>query len=782
MKLCRGLILLCAVVLALPVAAYAQEAVVSGTVTDSTGGVLPGVTIRALHEATGNVFEGVTDERGVYRLAVRIGVHRLTAELPSFTGITRTVELLVGQTVVINLQMSPTGVAETVIVTGEAPLIETTTSSLSGNIDSRQMSELPVQGRGWMTLTLLAPGNRTTAISENPVQDRGDVREFQLNVDGQQVTQELGIGGQPRYSRDSIAEFQFISNRFDATQGRSMGVQVNVVTKSGTNRVSGGGGAYFRDDSFNAADPVLNRVLPYSNQQASTYLGGPIRRDRLHLFGNYEYEREPATYVWQRAWPSFNITREHNATKKMGGLRLDYQLSPQTRLMAKVHMAVEEVPLVTGSLANHPASANRQDRKNEEALVQFTQVLSNRALNEIRVGYSSWQVAQTNLTNWSRHWQAPNGVTGGHPRIRFRGFSILGNSNAPRLRNQGVYSLRDDFTFSYTAAGRHDLKLGGEWLYRGEASRNRFLSGGLIDARGGPVPANIEALFPDPFNVDTWNLAALSPLTRTYEVGVGNFSQPVDQNKLAAWAQDDWHVSNRLTLNLGLRYDLTTNAYSNEVGIPPWLEAGRPDDTNNVQPRLGFAYTLDDRTVLRGGAGLYFGDVLVVDSFWTLVSANIQQVRVNNDGRPDFAVNPFNGPLPTVEQALQGYCHVRNVPGCFFRNLSEIGPPREYSDFSYSWQNSIGIARQVDNDMAIEIDYVSNRNRDEKIIQENINLTFDPATGVNYPFSDRSRRPQPDWGTVSTIPHTGRSNYHGLQTAFTKRLSNRFVKAVCNPW
>jgi hypothetical protein len=584
----------------------------------------------------------------------------------------------------------------------------------------------------------------------------------------------LGIGGQPRYSRDSIAEFQFISNRFDATQGRSMGVQINVVTKSGANRVSGGGGAYFRDDSFNAADPVLNRVLPYSNQQASTYLGGPLRRDRLHLFGNYEYEREPATYVWQTAWPSFNITREHTATKKMGGLRLDYQLSPQTRLMAKVHMAVEEPPLVTGSLANHPASANRQDRKNEEALVQFTQVLSNRALNEIRVGYSSWRVGQTNLTNWSRHWQAPNGVTGGHPRIRFRGFSILGNSNAPRVRHQGVYSLRDDLTFSYTAAGRHDTRLGGEWLYRSEASRNRFLSGGLIDARGGAVPANIEALFPDPFNADTWNLAALSPITRTYEVGVGDFSQPIDQNKLAAWVQDDWHVSNRLTLNLGLRYDLTTNAYSNDVGISPWLEAGRPDDTNNVQPRVGFAYTLDDRTVLRGGAGLYFGDVLVVDSFWTLVSANIQQVRVNNDGRPDFAVNPFNGPLPTVEQALQRYCHVRNVPGCFFRNLSEIGPPSEYSDFSYSWQGSLGIARQVGNDMAIEIDYVSNRNRNEKIIQENINLTFDPATGVNYPFSDRTRRPQPDWGTVSTIPHTGRSNYHGLQTAFTKRLSNRW--------
>lgn len=148
-------------ILILPMSAHAQEAAVSGTVTDSSGGVLPGVTVRAVHEATGNVFDTVTDERGTYRLAVRVGTFRMTAELSGFNTLARAIELLVGQTAVVNLQMSLTGVAETVTVTGAAPLIETTTSTLGGNVDPRQVAELPVNGRNYIALALLAPGSRT---------------------------------------------------------------------------------------------------------------------------------------------------------------------------------------------------------------------------------------------------------------------------------------------------------------------------------------------------------------------------------------------------------------------------------------------------------------------------------------------------------------------------------------------------------------------------------------------------------------------------------------------
>src|SRR6267154_43007 len=282
-------LLIVSVILAVPVLARAQEAALSGVVTDATMAVLPGVTIKALHEASGNTFESITDQRGAYRIPVRIGVYKITAELAGFRTVTREgVEILVGQTATINMQMATGGVSETLTVTAEAPLIDTATSSLGTNIDPRQVSELPSQGRNWMSLALLAPGNRTNDQGATPVQDRVDVREFQLNVDGLQVTANLGTGNQSRYSNDSIAEFQFISNRFDATQGRSSGVQVNAITKSGTNKFSGSLVGNFRNSALNAADPVLLQVVPYSDQQISGTYGGPIVHDKLHFFANYE--------------------------------------------------------------------------------------------------------------------------------------------------------------------------------------------------------------------------------------------------------------------------------------------------------------------------------------------------------------------------------------------------------------------------------------------------------------------------------------------------------------
>ena len=383
-------LLLASMILTLPMTAHAQEAAVSGIISDSSGGVLPGVAVRAVHEATGNAFETVTDERGAYRLAVRVGAFRITAQLQGFNTITRAVELLVGQTGVLNLQMSPAGVAETVTVTAESPLIETTTSTLGGNIDPRQVAEMPVNGRNFINLALMAPGSRTAPVastrenSEKPLPDRNnnETREFHFHVDGQQVTSEFGTGGQPRYSQDAIAEFQFISNRFDATQGRSTGVQVNVITKSGTNQLSGLFRGNFRDSMFNSPNRAIGQVEPINNQQYSTAVGGPVLRDRLHFFANYEYEREPRTSIWRTEYPFFNVSLEGTNNRKIGGGRLDYQLSSRTRVMGKVGRGRLWEPFGLPSATNHPASTNTTKEYNDEILGQFTQVLSNRAVNE----------------------------------------------------------------------------------------------------------------------------------------------------------------------------------------------------------------------------------------------------------------------------------------------------------------------------------------------------------------------------------------------------------------
>ncbi len=234
----RGLTLLTIVcaLLAWPATGHAQEATISGTVTDSSGGVLPGVTITALHEASGNTFIAVSDDRGAFRMPARTGGYRLTAELSGFATPGRKVQLLVGQTAVVPIEMAPATLQESVTVSGASPLIDTVSSTLGANVDPKQMQELPLNGRNFVDLTMLAVGSRQNSSSD----ELAGLGGFQMNVDGLRVTQnQTGGFGQPKYSRDAIAEFEFVSNRFDATQGGSSGTLVNAITKSGTN-VAGG--------------------------------------------------------------------------------------------------------------------------------------------------------------------------------------------------------------------------------------------------------------------------------------------------------------------------------------------------------------------------------------------------------------------------------------------------------------------------------------------------------------------------------------------------------------
>jgi hypothetical protein len=767
-------------ILVLPAAASGQEAVLTGTITDTTGAVLPGVTVTAVHDATGNTFTAVTDGRGIYRIPSRVGALTLRADLQGFTTVTRPgVQLLVGQTATINLQMAPSTVQETVTVTAEAPLLNVATSTLGGNIDPQQVQELPVQGRNWMSLAMLAPGSRMTNPDDaTPIANRGaagDVRQYQFNLDGQQVTSEMGFGNQPRYSQDSIGEFQFISNRFDATMGRSAAVQVVAITRSGTNRYSGSVRGNFRHSNFNAEDPVLKRVVPINNQQLAFTAGGPILRDRLHFFGHFDYEREPKTSVWNTPYPSFNVDLEGNETIKMGGGRIDYQVSPNVRVMGKVTSSERWQPFTAGN-NSHPAATGSTGETNREYLGQLTTVLSNRALNEVKIGKTRWIFRNANLTTWSNHWQSPNGVTTGSPRITFTGFSIAGNQFYPRHGAQDNWSIRDDFTFSYDARGRHDLKAGFDLVVIVDDGNNCQACMGVIDARNGPVPANIEALFPDPFNADTWNLAAISPLVRTYSIGVGNYATHDVRPQYAGWLQDDWQISQNLTLNLGMRYDLSVNAQGNNYAVPPFVDSGRPNDTNNLQPRVGFAYRLGERTVVRGGSGLYFSTPLQIDTFFMAQIDRLVVFQIPNDGRANFAADPLNGrPLPTYEEAQQQFCHVRNVPGCLRRSMQELVAPEEYSThLGRTWQTSFGLQRQIGNTVAIEADYVYSQGRNEKEVVDNMNLSYNPETGANYPFSDISRRPYPEYGAMSMVVREGWSSYHALQTAVTKRLGNRW--------
>ena len=326
-------VLLTATILLMPIAAHAQEAVMTGTVSDSTGGVLPGVTVTALLEATGNTFVAVTDERGAYRLPVRVGVCGSPRNCKASRRRRRGIQLLVGQTLVVNLEMAPSTIEETITVNAEAPLLKVDSSSLGGNIDQEAGSG---DARAGTRLGCAAPARSRQPSHErqpNRINSRNSdrIREFQANIDGQQFQNTMGGGGQPTFSQEMIAEFQFISNRFDATQGRSSGLQVNLVTKSGTNRYTGSFRSFPRR-SFQRSRSGSRPRHPLSKSAVRLH----IRRAdpaRSTAFLRVLMRREPKEETWRTPYARFNVSLEGTSRKKIGGTRIDYQLSPQTRLM-----------------------------------------------------------------------------------------------------------------------------------------------------------------------------------------------------------------------------------------------------------------------------------------------------------------------------------------------------------------------------------------------------------------------------------------------------------------
>ena len=797
----RRLVRLTVALLALPVLAYAQDTTISGTIKDNTGGVLPGVTVTATNEASGNTFNSVTDERGIYRIPVRAGVYKITAELAGFTTITRPgVEILLGRQVALDLAMQVSTLQETVTVTGEAPLLDTSTSTIATNIDARQMQDIPINGRNWMDLTMLSAGSRSNASSEVP-QDRQGF--FQTNVDGQSVTLTVCCAqNQPRYSRDSIAEFQLTTNRFDATQGRTMGMMVNAITKSGTNTFAGTFGGYFRNDSWNSADFVQKKVLPYKDTQVSGTIGGPIVKDRVHFFGNYEYERNPQTFTFggpngpfPTAGSNINLNLDANYTLQQGGAKVDVQFNPKNRLTGRYSHYKNLQPVTGGGNTQHPSTASSNNRYVDQYFATYTTVLSNNTINEIKGGLNANFYTLEPIAGWGETGSrrppdtekilfdvfSGREIQGGAPAINFSGYTIGSPTNNPQRTGEHNYQIRDDFTTAYEMGGRHDVKIGGDFIHYTMSQGWCNVCDGLFTSTARP-PANLEQLLPDWHDASTWNWAAMSPLFRDYNVTVGNASYSVHRQIYAAWYQDDWKVGNKLTLNMGVRYDLDHGAQGEFVKFTPWLSGKRPTDKNNLAPRLGFAYQVNDKTVVRGGWGLFFTELEDDALHQSYILTQNVNITLPNNGRADFGLNPFGGPKPTMDQVVARRCDILNLPfnspNCFpqsIRNGSEI--PVGDHPVSYSHMVSFGLQRELAANTGLDTNFVWTGGRAEER-RQNLNSSINPATGANYTATgattDVAHLPFPSWGPIAGEIMNGRSNYYGWENTFTKRFSNRW--------
>ena len=759
----------------LPSALHAQDSTVVGTVSDATNAVLPGVTITALKIDNGNTFVEVSDATGQYRLALRPGVYKITADLTGFTPAVKDgVELQVGQRLVLNLKLTLSSVTESVTVTGETPMVDVGQSKLGGNIDRRQVEELPVNGRNFMDLSMLAPGSRANSISESPLErDNPGGGGAQLNVDGQQVTDLVSSTGfgQPRYSKDAIAEFEFIANRFDATQGHAASVQINAITKSGTNKYQGSVSGYFRNDKFNAGDFIAKntdgsrKVLPYSDQQVSVTFGGPIRKDKLHFFGNYEWERNPQSYIFTTGFKAFDseILTGAQVLYTMG-LKVDSQLSPQEHLMLRAYRYHNDLPYDprnTGGATQTVSAAAKTGRSSDSYFASYTKTFGSRMVNEVKGGYNSFWFAS----------DSADGLTRATPRITLRGLVFGKPTNYPQDLREIRWSVRDDLTVLFNAQGRHEMKIGGELLHN---NTNLFwyqIGDGTLIASNANIPANIEQIFPDQHNAATWQLNQLSPISVRWQQAFGEptFDNPVIP--FGAWVQDNWTISPRLTANLGLRWDRLVDGLAEYYTLAPFIPETRHSSAKDFAPRLGAAYNLNDgKTVIRGGFGKFFPELHDGTNYSTGKSVLTATPSINGPAttgipQADFATNPYNGNKPTIAQAFAT------------RRDATVSIVDKNIELPFTYQSSVGVQHQLNPTMSFQADYVYTASRKE-LNQRNQNLSYNPVTGVNNSFATTALLPVPSWGIVNTQYTDGYSNYHGLQTAFNKRFANHWQGTV----
>jgi Carboxypeptidase regulatory-like domain len=775
----RSVCLLLVCVWLLPATLAAQQnATLQGTVIDDSKGVMPGVTVTATDVATGRQSLAVTTADGRYRFEnLSPGRYKLMIELAGFaTAEVPDLELLVGTNATVPpITMTVAGVKETVVVNTQAPLIDVTTSQVSGNIDRRQMAELPLQGRNWMELSLMVKGVTANNIGNTPgVTDD----QFQLNLDGQQISQRIsGSGfGQPKMSREAIAEFQIVTNMYDITQGRSTGVQVQAVSRSGTNDVHGSTFGFFRSDRFNDADPVKGVVLPYSDQQTGFTLGGPIVRDRVHYFGSYEYERNPSTAVLtpsalpNQTWSLPSNTIQHNYLGKV-----DYLQSSKNNVSVRLQRWQLDSPFQITSGTTHPTMAEHQRYYSTNLYGTWTRIFSNNLTMQLHLGTARFSWYDDPIpSNMAQFHNLPFGV----PVFQFPNLSLGGQQNFPNYSWMKQYPARVEMNWH---AGKHDIKFGGEFLKDRHTKVWDLNRRGTFTFNRQPSTAILEAAFPeDAWNDPSrWDLSLLQPYLQQYSVFFHkDYLVDVPRSQTAAWFGDNWRLTNSLTINLGVRYDVDPDGI-NPPGvrdIPILIDNGRDNgnfgyqtgvrDLNNVAPRVGFAWNVggNNDLVIRGGTGLYYNfpvsNVTYRQQFYNNAIAAVFLPTGTN-----FLTDPLAGVSP--EQYLSGA-----VPT----------PPQETTIISpgyrdpYGWQSSIGFQKQLGRSMGFDVDYTDLRERN-MVRSRDMNLFYDPVTGYSKDPTIYGR-PNPAWGLDQWLTSDGKTETRNIASSFTRRFSHNFQASL----
>jgi hypothetical protein len=763
----RNFLTLCAALAVVSIACpplAAQQTGISGRVVEPSNAVIPNVAVTATGE-DGTKLTTLTNATGLYQFpGLRAGTYRLRFEVPGFAPAERTLTLLVGETATIDLAMQLAQTTTTVNVEAVANAVDTSNSNVSGDVSPTEVSKIPLNGRNYLQLAMMVPGITSNDVQNSPL-GTTDSGKMQINVDGQQVTQNsAGTSfGQPIFSDDAIDQYQIITNRFDATMGRSSRLQVVVQTKSGTNAFHGTLFGYFRNSDFNAADSVAHKVLPFSDQQFGGTVGGPVIKNKVFFFFSYEGERQPLTSVdsptdYTNAAGqqiTFNFPNSYNTRAYL--LHMDWQINNSQRLSVRGSGSTWAVPFdgVAGTVS--PQAEYAATRTFYAVAGTWTWILKPALVNEAKIGFNHYNWANTPLLQ-TQGFQSLDGNSWGAPY------------NYPQVLGQNNTQYRDDL---FWLKGNHSFKFGADYQHLPYSGNfGQYVRGVVTGFAPGAATVPLIDVFPVWNQPSTWNVALLNPYVTTFVQGFGNFIYNIPTNNMGAWVQDDWKVTKKLTLNLGVRYDNDLGIFDPNLHLTGAGAPATPHYNQNLlfQPRLGFTYdpTGSRKTVIRGGAGLFYADI---QANQTIDGQIFNGQTTLSPSLSPTAANPINllaSPNPfgyTSSQFLTGQVPVS------IQSIQPLGPNVRTP---YSLQMSGGVEHQFAKNWTFSADFVHFRIYHDWV-RTDANLFENLATGYAENPST-SGRPDPVYSNIKNFitPNAAGSIYNALQVAVNHRFSQSF--------
>jgi hypothetical protein len=791
--------------------AFAQataSAAVQGTITDQSDAAIKGAKVAITSNEQGWTRSTDTNDTGFYRFELLpAGIYSIKVNASGFsTAEAKEAVLQVGATTTQNFTLKPGSVSEIIEVTSAPPLVDQQKMDVSTNITPQQIQELPLIGRDIADLAYLSPGVKS-ADSYDPTKNRYSIlsvngqggRNVNVTVNGVDNKDNTVGGPVMQLPAEAVQEFQISTQRFSAVNGRSEGAAINVITKSGSNSYHGSAFGFFRDQAFNAAQklpdpgntttPYSYSTPPYSRQWFGGSIGGPIKKDKLFAFFAMEREREHTALAEDPT-----ALTELNLVTSLGAQPSATVPTPffENRINGRMDWTINNKHTAYISV-----STQANNSLNDQSNGTYDLTEGNFTKNHLQVANFTLNSAfsSTLLNQFTAGWQYWNNLidsTTRTPLITFPSAQFGTNTNVPQESIQRKWQFKDDLS---KTVGKHTLQTGIDYIWTpfmgGFFEFNPTLQIDFIDNPSvilGKDPLcgtkNHPQCYPNGF--------ATPGAINAMGIAVGDPHFIIkDAKQLGLYFQDDWKMTRRLTVNLGLRWDkdydfvggsdiANSRTFQELQAAAPFsplaasLVAKKASDYNkNFSPRVGFAYDLTGHgtQVLRGGFGMYYGNTfqnipLFVEQqsnatiFQTAfsISGSDQVPGVASCGSPAVSPCTLNAwrygvdPMPTIPPPSS-----QLNPGATGR----IMDPNYRNPVTEEWNG--GYTWSITSKSVIEAEYVHVLS-----LHENKTINLDPRIPVNPALIQTTKVTETPAGapTCKPMPGEGCGFYRPLDAAF----------------